>query len=376
MVFILEALPAQHGDALLLHFGTKQKPALALIDAGPGGVLEDAVLPRLRSIHEERGNPQRLFLDLGMVSHIDDDHINGIEALTTGLVANEIEPPIVFERFWHNSFNDLIDDDDEELGTLKSVVNASSLGGSVDKNTNAVIASVKQGRQVRLNLEALEIEGNKPFGSLVMAGHKKSPFKLGNLTFTVVAPLMEQVEELQKKWDSDLKKLKKAKTGKAKIAEFLDESVPNLSSIVLLVKSGNKTMLLTGDGRGDHTLEGLEKVKLVKKGGKLHVNVLKLPHHGSVRNVDAGYFKRITADHYIVSANGRDDNPDLDTLKLISKARPDDKFTIHFTHTLDEFIDAGVAKQIKAFLDKDAKAGRKYKVKFRDPGQPSIRIEL
>ncbi len=376
MVFILEALPAQHGDALLLHFGTKQKPALALIDAGPGGVLEDAVLPRLTAIHEERGSPQRLFLDLGMVSHIDDDHINGVETLTTGLVANEIQPPIVFQRFWHNSFNDLIDDDDEELGTLKSVVNAASLGGSVDKDTNAVIASVKQGRQVRLNLEALEIDGNKPFGSLVVAGHKKSPLKLGNLTFTVVAPLNDQVVKLQKKWDTDLKTLKKAKTGKAQIAEFLDKSVPNLSSIVLLVESGNKKMLLTGDGRGDHTLEGLEKTKLVKKGGKLHVDVLKLPHHGSVRNVNAEYFKRITADHYIASANGRDGNPDVPTLKLISDARPDDKFTIHFTHTLDEFIDPAVAKKIKAFLAKETKAGRKYGVKFRDPGEPSIRIAL
>jgi hypothetical protein len=376
MVFILEALPAQHGDALLLHFGTKQKPALALIDAGPNGVLTDAVLPRLTAIHADRNKPKRLFIDLGVVSHIDDDHVNGIEALTTGLVDNTIDPPIVFERFWHNSFNDLIDDDDAELGTLQTVVNTASLGGSVQPNTSAVIASVKQGRQVRLNLEALGIDGNKPFGSLIVAGHKKSPFELGNLKISVVAPLFEQVKKLQKKWDTDLKKLKKAKEGKAKIAEFLDESVPNLSSIVLLIQSGKKTMLLTGDGRGDHTLEGLEKTKVIKKGGKLHVNVLKLPHHGSVRNVDQKYFDRITADHYIASANGRDGNPDLPTLKHISAARPDDAFTIHFTHRPEEFIDQTVIKKIQAFFAKETKAGRKYKVHFRDPAEPSIRIEL
>lgn len=376
MVFILEALPAQHGDALLLHFGTKQKPALALIDAGPDGVLADAVLPRLAAIHIERKKPKRLFIDLGIVSHIDDDHVNGVEVLTTGLVDNTIAPPIVFERFWHNSFNDLIDDDDAELGTLQTQVNTASLNGFIAPNTNAVIASVKQGRQVRLNLEALDVSGNKPFGSLIVAGHKKSPLKLGNLKFTVVAPLVDQVKKLQKKWDADLKKLKKAKEGKAKIAEFLDESVPNLSSIVLLVESGKKTMLLTGDGRGDHTLKGLEETKLVKKGGKLHVNVLKLPHHGSVRNVNQSYFDRITADHYIASANGRDGNPDLPTLKHISAARPDDDFTIHFTHRPEEFIDQAVIKKIQAFFAKETKAGRKYKVHFRDAGEPSIRIAL
>jgi hypothetical protein len=372
MVFILEALPAQHGDALLLHFGTKAKPALALIDAGPAGVLTDAVLPRLADIHKDRKKPKRLFIDLGMVSHIDDDHVNGIEELTTGLVQNTIDPPIVFERFWHNSFNDLIDD--EELGMAGTIVNTASLGGAVDENTGAVIASVKQGRQVRLNLEALELEGNKPFDSLIVAGHKKSPLELGNLKITVVAPLLAQVKKLQKKWDSELKTLKKAKSGKARIAEFLDASVPNLSSIVLFIESGQKTMLLTGDGRGDHTLEGLEATGLIEKGGTLHVNVLKLPHHGSVRNVNREYFERITADHYVASANGRHGNPDLPTLKLISSTRTDGDFTIHFTHTPEEFIDQAVVKKIQAFFTKEKNAGRKYTVRFRDPGEPSIRI--
>jgi len=288
-------------------------------------------------------------------------------------VQNQVDPPIVFERFWHNSFNDLIDDDDEELGALAGVVNTASIGG-------AVIASVAQGRQVRLNLEALQIDGNKPFGSLILAGHEKSPFELGNLKFTVVAPLREQVEKLQKKWDSDLKKLKKAKEGKAKIAEFADKSVPNLSSIVLYVESGKgkkkKTMLLTGDGRGDHTLEGLEKTGLVEKGGSLHVNVLKLPHHGSIHNVNKKYFERITADHYVASADGRHGNPDLPTLELISATRPDDKFTIHFTHTPEEFVDQDVVKSIQAFLAKEKAAGRKYKARFREKDEPSIRIEL
>jgi len=29
-----------------------------------------------------------------------------------------------------------------------------------------------------------------------------------------------------------------------------------------------------------------------------------IPHHGSDRNVDPEFFKRVTADHYIVSGNG------------------------------------------------------------------------
>jgi beta-lactamase superfamily II metal-dependent hydrolase len=58
-------------------------------------------------------------------------------------------------------------------------------------------------------------------------------------------------------------------------------------------------MLLTGDARGDKILEGLEKVKLLKPRGKMHEDILKVPHHGSSRNMEPIFFERITADHYV-----------------------------------------------------------------------------
>jgi hypothetical protein len=375
MVFTLEALPAKHGDSLLLHFGTEKDPGLVVIDGGPAGVLAGALLPRLQAIHKERGEPKRLPIDLGMVSHIDDDHINGIAALTSKMVENKITPTLEFQRFWHNSFNDLLGDDDEELGTPASVVNAASIGGAAP-NASAVIASVGQGRQVRNNLDTLGLGGNSPFKSLVVNGHKKSPWKVKNLTFTVVAPMREQVEELQKEWAEHIKKLKKDKAKGAEVAAYLDKSVPNLSSIVVLVEDGKKRMLLTGDARGDHTLTGLEKLGLLKKGKTMKVDVLKCPHHGSDRNVDDDYFERILADHYVISADGKHGNPDVPTLQMISAARPDDKFTIHVTHPFEEFSDQAVAKKVKAFLAAERKKGRKYEVKFREKGKPSIEIAL
>ena len=65
----------------------------------------------------------------------------------------------------------------------------------------------------------------------------------------------------------------------------MDKSVFNLSSIVVLADSGGRRMLLTGDARGDHVLDGIEAAGLFKD-DRLHVDLLKLPHHGSDRNVD------------------------------------------------------------------------------------------
>ena len=74
-MFELEALKAKHGDCLLLHWGTDGADRhLALIDGGPNTVYANALQPRLEEL---AGGPQgSLRVDLMMLSHIDDDHIN------------------------------------------------------------------------------------------------------------------------------------------------------------------------------------------------------------------------------------------------------------------------------------------------------------
>ena len=156
----------------------------------------------------------------------------------------------------------------------------------------------------------------------------------------------------------------------------MDRSVYNLASIVVLVEADGKRILLTGDGRGDHTLEGLEKAKLMDAKGRIELDVLKMPHHGSVRNVEETYFERIRAKHYVISADGKFDNPDVETLEMISAARPDDKFTIHLTYPMDKFNEPAIGKKVAKFLKKETAAGRKYKVSTRKPDELSFSIKL
>lgn len=59
---------------------------------------------------------------------------------------------------------------------------------------------------------------------------------------------------------------------------------------------------------------------MLDKRGKFYVDVLKVPHHGSDRNTSLEFFDTIAAEYYIISANGRDDNPSLNTLKWILKS--------------------------------------------------------
>jgi hypothetical protein len=381
-MLVLEALRAKYGDALLLHYGTPDKPRLAVIDGGPPGVYSDALKPRLDEIRQERklAANQPLEIDLMMVSHIDADHIAGILDLVRKLkdLRDSQQPvPWRIRRFWHNSFDDIIGNDDVSVASAASVMSTASIGGLLGHEGSLVLASVGQGRDLRKLLDALNLDGNPPFGGLVKAGHDE--IALGNLQLTIVAPLEENLLELQKDWDKKIKPIlqkEKDAAARAEAAAYVDKSVYNLSSIVVLVEGDGKRLLLTGDGRGDHTLQGLAQAGLLDDEGKIEVDVLKMPHHGSVRNIDAGYFATIRAQHYVISADGKFDNPDLETLELISQARPDDDFTIHLTYPTGEFNVPEIGEKVAQFIAGEKAAGRKYEVETRQPGDLSLRLAL
>jgi hypothetical protein len=158
------------------------------------------------------------------------------------------------------------------------------------------------------------------------------------LKFTVVGPMNDEVVALQKDHDAFLKKKEKDKGTAGALASFTDTSVANLSSVVVLAEVGKKCILLTGDARGDKILAGLELVGLLKADSKskMHVDILKGPHHGSDRNVERIFFKRITADHYVFSGNGEHGNPERETLEMLLAERGDEDFTVHLTYPIDE----------------------------------------
>ena len=78
-------------------------------------------------------------------------------------------------------------------------------------------------------------------------------------------------------------------------------------------------------------LEGLKQAKRFKD-GTCHVDLFKLPHHGSDHNVSTEFFRQVTADHYVVSGNGEHGNPEIATLQMLSEARGQDEFTLYITN--------------------------------------------
>ncbi len=348
-IFTLEALPAQKGDCLIVHFGDVENPRLCVVDGGPGSVYSNALRPRLEAIRDSRDLDfgQTLQIDLLMVSHVDDDHINGVLDFADELqaVSGHNLPLAEIDTLWHNSFDEIIGNSPPELGGNSPEASALASFGTTaipdgtDHDVALVLASIRQGHALRGAAEVLNWEVNAPFDTLVLdKGPETATIdRFGDgLEITVLGPQRPQLEKMQKKYDDFLrdKGLGRENPEAALAALSKDRSVANLSSIVVLMQLDGKSMLLTGDARGDHILESLAVRGLASEDEPLHVDILKLQHHGSDRNVSPEFFRRVKARHYVFCGNGKHGNPERQTLQWLFDAQGDEKITLHFTYVI------------------------------------------
>jgi hypothetical protein len=203
-----------------------------------------------------------------------------------------------------------------------------------------ILQSSAQGNELRdlANSDELQIPINDGFGGLIKSSPgKKTTHKIGGITFTVVCPRTPELAALQKdhdKWLKEQKKKGKPITPGSMLQAITDTAVANLSSIVLLADDGKRKALLTGDARADFILTGLEEIGLIPKGGALDVDLFKMPHHGSDRNVDNPSLARIRAKQHLFTGNGLFGNPERATVAMLRDARPGAAMELFLTYDI------------------------------------------
>jgi hypothetical protein len=254
--------------------------------------------------------------------------VNGLLDLTDELLEQREsgrEASLAIDEVWHNTFSQTMGPDVEERFLDLSARTGRTR--SLMSRAAGTERSIRQGDELTREAAALGIEINSRFvpRHLITVEDVPEAVEVGNLRLQVVGPTAANLERLRTEWvewleEHDRPVLSRDPAEAARAALAADSSIPNLSSIMLLVEAGDRRVLLTGDGRGDDLLEGLEKASCLGAGERLHVDLLKVPHHGSMRNVTPSFFRRVTADRYLISANGKHHNPDLETLRWIVEA--------------------------------------------------------
>jgi Metallo-beta-lactamase superfamily len=365
-MFKLHAVQAQFGDCLILEFGTAANRRFILIDGGPPNTFVNDLDAALQSI------VQSGMLDVVILSHIDNDHIVGLLDLLAALeedLANGRPSHIVIGGLWHNSFQKSIDPDGEITQRLQTLMTMAGSANVAMPFAADAFFGVKEGNRLRILAKKLKLRVNQGFtNDLVMLETATQSIKFGAFTLRVVGPNQANLDALRVEWLKWLAKTERQMASDPSTMANSDKSVPNLSSIVLLAECDGKTILLTGDARSDHILAGLEQAGLLTN-GKLHVDILKVAHHGSNRNATAKFFKTVTADTYAISANGKHDNPDYDTLKWIVEAA-------HGARRQIEIVVTNATPSTKALKQSHKPADFGYQLTMKPKRDHSIGVQL
>jgi hypothetical protein len=314
----LVVIQAEFGDCLVLEHQVGSKVRRFLIDGGPDGIFAAHLRPYVEAVAKAGGDFEAVVL-----SHVDNDHVTGLLDLFSELRAQHDggTPELVkLQALWHNSFSLALGDAGID-SRVAALFQAGPGGASAMPTVASSVLGYGEGSRLRVEAITLGVPLNAPFPDGQIVTDTAPAIDGGGLSLRFVAPSQANLRALRREWVAWLTKHESAVAGGDPLAAIkADTSVPNLSSVCILASSGGRSILLTGDARGDDILENLEQLNLLPVGGQLHVDVLKMPHHGSDRNVDPSFFDRLTANRYVFSANGRYGNPDMATLIWLVEA--------------------------------------------------------
>ncbi len=375
------------GDCLLLE---GQSGELVLCDGGMGTSMKNQVRKELGKLRTQGRELELAYISHIDADHINgvlqllDDEVEWRvyehhKELNDDTKRPPFARPPAIKGILHNGFRDQLKDN---TGALKNLITAREIenlliesvpalaGTDVPDLVNmaeqmqAIATGIPESLKVaRLSAaDVLDIPINKPPGvskpsRLLFAGQPGDRFSLGSMTFTLIGPTNKELQMLRKGWNNFLRtKADQIKRVQAELKKRIEEfstgartdspfdlggwegipdvqgvTVPNVASLVFMVEEAGKTLLLTGDAQQDIILDGLKRTGFLDgDDGHLHLNVLKVQHHGSENNMDDNFAEKVSADHYVFCGNGMHNNPDLSVLDIVFRSRENDDKKFHF----------------------------------------------
>lgn len=341
----LRIVQARYGDCLILESGYGKRRKYVLVDGGPNQVYRPFLRGELKRIADTGGK-----LDLVVLTHVDGDHVLGLLEMMEEMKKSMGQPLVQVSGMWHNGFSEIFPEEAQAAYSVEQELLLEPDGGPAEETAEPVSTApgveaglwappeefgIKEGHELQMLDAELGISRNPALpGRLVTLEGAPRPLRAAGMRLWILGPKQANLERLREKWIKWLKDNQISFDVTGKLVKP-DTSEANLSSIMFLAEGGRRRILMTGDGLGDDIVEGLERTGLLAPGGTIHVDILKLPHHGSARNAVGALFDRVLADIYVISADGKYGNPDRQTLDWLVDAacRQGRDITIFATNT-------------------------------------------
>jgi hypothetical protein len=304
-MFAVEMLPAGHGDALIVEYGTRSEPHQVLIDSGtfhawPG--VRTELLRRRKDRYE-----------VFVISHVDEDHIGGAIALLDDPNLKQRVDQIWFNGYVHcKSGGDVLGPVNGEQFTTRIVRGGfrwnEGFTPRASSNIGGPIVVPRAGA-----LPCVDLPGGARLVLLSPSGPKLAAMaKLWSETVinaglvpgmgdadhsTAPRPRSREADPLPDPLD-----LTAIKNLAAKRAS--DGSPANGTCIAFIVEFGLKRVLFGADAHAKVLTEGLHRYALEVGQMRPRFELVKLSHHGSNANLSTDMLSLIDCRRWLISTNG------------------------------------------------------------------------
>lgn len=342
----IKMYPAGNGDAFIIN----SDGANLLIDAGYASTFSEHIkndLEHLASAGES--------LDLLITTHVDADHISGvIRFLSSNGHSNQ--PNIIpINEIWHNSLRSISASELRKLtADEEDALNAICLRGhpqTEDELDSAISEiSARQGSTLAKLIHEGGYKWNESDGTKCISLGNVSHKTLSNGGVRVITPRRERLEALVRWWKKEIHTLgcsgmdasggviddafelmcehlsnentadpillSSATVKTLEEAYLPDKSKTNGSSIATVIELNGKRLLMLADALAEDVVTELRELQ--KNGHSMIFDVVKISHHGSIRNTSPEFLSLVDSPCFLFSSNGyKHNHPDFQVLSAI-----------------------------------------------------------
>jgi len=342
---------AGNGDCILIQSNNTN----ILIDGGTATSFSEWY-PKIKALDK---------IDALFITHIDDDHTNGIIKFLE--VNEKSKTPIKIKSIYFNGIEQLFnipteesdeyDDKYDSINTcFENTEGVEEVGFSEGTSLSYILKNKITNIKVIHNENFKEIEN------------------IGDFTIELIGPSLNSIEELKNSWNDILdERLIKRKiltknhknafesyvnslNEKLTVQQYIssedfmdinsyadskyekDSSLANKTSFSFLLTYEDKSFLMLGDSHIETILDWLRK-----KDDLLSLDAVKVSHHGSKFNINREFLELIDCNRYLISTNGKKHNhPDIETLARIAKFSKKDNTQIiinnHIEHITEDLL--------------------------------------
>lgn len=277
--FEINMLPANEGDCLHIRFRSGEEWHNIVIDSGPG-----ACASQFRTLMDQIRKQQE-YVDLLCFSHIDDDHVKGAELTFSERSFNSSH----IKRIWIN---------------LPDNITSSTAGSKLPTYQNITVESAYK-------IFSYITVRNIPCTTKVTTGDR---MMIGDTVVTAVLPMLQRLEAYYHTIEKEMEKLRQDKPYLFIGGTPRDTSPYNGSSISLMIDTDFGKMLFAGDAFSSDLTVAAQNCA-----GDEGFLLVKLPHHGSDRNISTDMLDSLKCQNFLISTQSTAYRPAQRTVDLLAE---------------------------------------------------------